>query len=306
MVSELDSSLASLTGARQTMSSWARVIEAFEEIPEIYRASYRRVIGDARPLPYTVHAPPLAGTRHRNFDKILCEAHDTIYVWEQNGRQVTMTAHPLDAITDLEVGCILLYSWFTISGLTQDGSAASTTVEFNTASGRHVAPFLNRMRPAPCPIEEGERRAEWAKFDPLAAESFKFANYARDSLVDGETVRHSIWQPQICRPALTFCGRILRRSTLSLAHLTVLTDRELIFIQDDRRGSERRGIRHGGKWDYIPLEHLGEVALRSRPDDLLILTLTLVPGGRQLELLFDASRWDAIVELQDGLKRLKT
>jgi hypothetical protein len=131
-------------------------------------------------------------------------------------------------------------------------------------------------------------------------------NYAHDSLVDGETVRHSLWQPQICRPTLTFRGWTLRRATLSLAHLTVLTDRELIIIQDDRRGSEQRGVRHGGKWDYIPLEHLGEVALRSRPDDLLILTLTLVPGGRQIELLFEVSRREAIVELQDGLKRSKT
>ncbi len=304
MTSDLNTQLSALTGARQTMSSWAKVIEPPETVPEVYRNSYNMELGHEPNLPYTVFAPAIAGLRHRTTEKLLCEANDTIYVWERAGDQVALAAYPLETISDLERGEILLFSWITIGGVTKAGEVSSTTIEFNTATSRHFARFVNKIRPAPEFLEGCTRDVEQAKFDTLASESFKFTNFARESLVQGEQVQQIVWQPKISKP-LTRLWRYTFYQTLSLAHLVILTDKELIVIQDDERSRESRGIRYGGKWHYIALKHIGAVALSAQGDDRVNLSLTLVPGGRRLEIMFAAARKEEIARLQDGLEKLK-
>jgi len=303
MASGSDSQLSTLTGARQTMLSWSKVVESYEAVPEAYRSSCKMTLRDGTPFPYTVFAPAIAGLRHRTTEKLLCEVNDAIYVWERIGNQVVMAAYPLETISDLEMGIILLYSWITISGVTQAGIASSSTVEFNTATSRHYARFVNKVRPAPDNVDASEQSVERAKFDYLALETFKFRSYALESLVAGEKVLHTLWQPKINKPIIRLGWSTFYR-TSALAHLTILTDKELIVIQDDERSRENRGVRYGGKWQYIALSHISAVSLREHVDDLLILSLTLSPGERRLEIIFAASRKQELIQLQDELEKL--
>jgi hypothetical protein len=305
MASYQDSQLPTMTAAQQTMSSWAKVIESREALPEAYRSSYVMVTGEGLLFPYTVFAPAIAGLRHKaTTEKLLCEVSDTIYVWERIGDQVDMAAYPLKTISDLEIGCILLYSWITIGGLTQAGTVSSTTIEYNTATSRHFAPFVNKMRPAPNEMDAREQDVEKAKFGYLAMENFKFANYGLESLVGGEKVILTLWQPKISKPVVKLWGRALYQTTLSLAHLAILTDKEFIVVQDDERSKENRGIRYGGKWRYMALSHISAVSLLEQPGDLLTLTLTLSPGGRRLEFLFAADRKQKAAQLLDELQKV--
>jgi len=79
----------------------------------------------------------------------------------------------------------------TVSGVTSEGVAASSTVEFNTSTSRHFAPFLDKIRPPFNGTDETALSAERAKFDYLSLTSFKFMNFARESLVCGEQVIYS-------------------------------------------------------------------------------------------------------------------
>ncbi len=302
MTSDLNGQLSTMTGARQTMSSWAKVIESPEAVPEAYRSSYFKAVGHEPTLPYTVLAPAIAGLRHRTTEKLLCEAHDTVYVWERVGDRVALAAYPTETISDLEMGEILLFSWITIGGVTQAGEVSATTIEFNTATSRHFAPFVSMMRPAPDPQAGLALDVEQAGFDYLAGESFKFRSFACNSLVQGEQVQQSLWQPKISKPRAQLLRHVFYQ-TLSLAHLVILTDKELIVIQDDERSRENRGIRYGGKWRYIALKHIDAIALSAQADNALTLSLTLAPGGRRLEIMFAASRGEQVARLQDGLAR---
>jgi len=89
-----------------------------------------------------------------------------------------------------------------------------------------------------------------------------------------------------------------------LAHASILTDRELIIIQDDERSREIRGVRYGGKWRFTALSHIGGVSLLDDAGDLVRLSLTLSPGGRQMEIVISASRKEQIAQLQDELEKL--
>ncbi len=300
MTTDSNRELSAMTGARQTMSSWARVIESPEGVPEAFRSVFDAALGREHPFPYTVFAPAIAGFRQRTTEKLLCAVHDTIYIWERRGSQITLAAYPAATISDVELGEILLFSWLTIGGVTQTGSAAATTVEFNTVTGRHFAPFMKMLRPPPVDQDPADRDAELAKFDHLATESFKFRSFACTSLLPGEQVRQVVWQPKMSAPLARFWKFIVYR-TLALAHLAILTDKEFIVIQDDARSSENRGARYGGKWRYVALPRISAAALSEQADEGITLSLTLAPGGRQLDLLFAATRAGEVARLRDAL-----
>jgi hypothetical protein len=309
MASNQYSQLSTMTGSRQTMMSWAKVVDSWEDVPGVYRESYRMVAPESSSTPYTVFAPAMLGLSLTNktyttTEKLLCEVGDTIYVWERIGKQVAMVAYPLKTISDLEVGEILLYSWITIGGVTHDGMACSTTIEFNQSTASHFAPFVDKMRPAPQDMDEREERAERAKLNYVGLISRKFWNYGIESLVGGDEILQTLWQPKICKPIVTVGGRVFYQTTLSLEHLAILTHRELIIIENDERSRENRGVRYGGKRLFIALSHISGVSLPDAAGDPLRLCLTLSPGGRQIEIICAASNKQKIARLKDELEKL--
>lgn len=303
MTSNLNESLNTMTGAAQTMTTWARVIDSYADVPDIYKTSCQAVLEEREPFPYVVLVPSVKDNRLNEVENLLCEINGIFYVWERIGNKVVSSAFPLKEIYTLEAGIVLLSSWFTISGLTTTGSATTARIGFNSSSVRHLLPVINKMRPAPADIDDAAWQVELAAFDYLASANFKFMNYARESMVRGEKILQSILQPKIRRQVFDLFGYKFHR-TVGLAHLTILTDKEIIFIRDDEDTTEVRGERYGGVWQYIPLQKIQNVTLTASGNKLLNLTLTLESGIQQLDKVFESSSQDALEELQKKLKQM--
>jgi len=302
MVSNLNTSLSDMTGARQTMLSWSKVIESYADIPEIYKSSCKSVLEDCLPFPHVVLVPTIKETRHKVGENLICEINDVFYVWQRIDSQIALIAYPMKSICTLEVGSILLSSWFTISGLTSDGVVSSSIIAFNTSTARHLAPFINKMRPVLIEVDEINWQAELSVFDYLSAVNFKLMNYARESLVRGEKVVCSILQPKIRKLKFTLLGREFYR-TVSLAHLMLLTDKEVILIGEDEQESKSNGQGYGGVWQYIPLQNITATALTDSGNGLVILSFILAFGGQQVDRIFEVFNRQALGDFQTELKK---
>jgi hypothetical protein len=303
MSRDLKSEMSVLTGARQTMSSWSKVIETYDAVPEVYKSFLKQYCGENQAFPYVILAPPLEKFLHNTTEKLIYDLNDAIHILERTGNQAVTKSYPYKSVRFVEVGNILLSSWITISGITSEGVASASTIEFNAATGeRHFAVFLNKMRPAPQNADVAGLRAEKDKFDHLSTLNFKFMNYGRNSLVRGENVVQILLQPEIREPAWTLLGWTFYR-TISPAHLTILTDKELILIREDEREKDVRGARYGSVWQYIPLRSIISVSLADPSNDLLILTITLSPD-ETLEKIFAVSSKPELEQFRDKIKKL--
>lgn len=83
----------------------------------------------------------------------------------------------------------------------------------------------------------------------------------------------------------TILGKTYYR-ILSRAVASILTDRELIIIQDAGRVYKKNN--YGGIWNYIPLNKIGTLSLGEKSSDLLVLSIHL-PDSVRLEYIFQAS-----------------
>ncbi len=291
-----------MTGARQTMLSWARPIEAYDDLPALYRASFQALAGGAADFPYTLLAPPQEGApeAHRTAESVLCDLDDKLYVLEQIGSQIVTNGFSYSDICSLEVGNVLLYSWFSIQGRSLSGTAGALTVPFNEATLRHFTPFFQKMRPAFTPPAPAALLAEQAKFDPLAGQNFKLMSFARQSLLPGERVLQTIYQPGSRLSLLGWLGKRFAPA-IPLSHLTILTDREVILIGDAEGIAERKRSKYGGVRRYLARRSFVSADLERRFDDLLILRLHFSPQVR-VERRFDLERLADVENLKKALE----
>lgn len=259
------------------------------------------MLGERQPFPRVVFAPVLPGVQHKTTEKLVFEADETLHILKRIDGQVKMYAYPFDAICDIEVGNILLYSWITLRGVTREGATHATPIEFNSTSRQHFAPFVAQLRPRPSPDPQA-LRAKQTSFSDLASKSFKFMNYARSSLVSGEKVIHTLWQPEIQESILPWRWLPFTR-TIATAHLTILTDKELILIREDERSSKKDNTRYGGVWHYIPLRSIDAVAMTSDAADWLILSIGLTSAGR-VEGIFAPDQRPEVEQFQHAVAQL--
>lgn len=278
------------------MLTWAKVLESYSMVPEVYRDFFKTLPGSLQEFPYAVLAPPLHGFRHKTTEKLICEMNNTIYVLERAGTGFTAKGYPLKTIRDVEMGSILLYSWITISGVTSEGVSSFSTVEFNAVTSERFTPFISKIRPGTGGAGTPELRAEQARFNNLISASFKFMNYARSSLVPGEKVLYTLWQPEL-RERINVVFSLPFYQTVSTAHLTILTDKELILIRDDERVTPHKGNRYGGVWQYIPLRSIASASIAEQPEGLLTLSISLSPNGH-LDRIFALSSKAEVEHLQ--------
>jgi hypothetical protein len=127
-------------------------------------------------------------------------------------------------------------------------------------------------------------------------------NMARHSLVRGENVIQTFLQTEIRRRAWALFGWVFYK-TITPAYLTILTDKELILIQDTERSAGNRAARYGGVQRYIPLRSILSVTLEEQENDLLALSIHL-SSQESLTKFFEVSARHEVEQLRDEIAKL--
>ena len=292
--------LSRLTADELTRLSWAKAVESYDKVPEIYQDFIKTLLGDTSEFPYAVLTPTFEGFIRRDNEKLIFSLDSKIYILEKARDKLSSTCYPFEAISYVEVGAILLNSWIKIRGVASNGILTSSTLKFNSVTDYLFTPILEKIRTA-TDTGDTDQSSERAKFDYLVHLNFKFMNYARRSIVPGEKVLYTILQPEIRARIVRLFGMSLFR-TISTSHLVILTDRQLIIIKDENPGRWGDDSRYGGIWNYIPLGKIASVSLAEKGDDLLTLSIHL-PQNDQIDSLFSVSNKQ---EVELFLNRLKS
>lgn len=275
-----------LSAAEQTRLTWAKTIESQNNIPPIYRVFFESLSLSGQSFPYTVLTPLRDGFFHKTTEKLVVLTGSEINVLENLGDKFKLHCYPFEKIGCIESGVILLDAYVKISGVTREGTPNLIIIQFNSVTDYLFTPILKTMRLAATGHKEILNGNEKDKFDHLSTSNFKFMNYARRSLLTGEKVIQFILQPEIQVPIIKILGRTYHK-TLSPTHMSILTDRELIIIREDDPKTRAIG-KHGGIWDYIPLNKIRDINLTGRENELVTLSIHL-PENTRLEFLFHSS-----------------
>lgn len=284
-----------LSAGEQTRGSWAKEIESYDQVPEIYIDFIKDLTQDNSSFPYTVITPTYKGFLKRENEKLICNPDHRIYILENINDQVLRTCYALEDIDYVEVGTVLLRSWFRVNGLTGNGKTSSSTLVFNSVTEYMFSPFIQKVRP---PASYGSNtllNSELSKFDYLNRLNFKLMNYSKKSILPGEQVINTVFQPEIRISRSKLLGPVFAH-TMSPAHMTILTENELILIQDTGGRKRSQDTRYGGTWFYIPLNRIISAVIEETENNLLVLSVFL-SGNNHIEVVFATSNRQGVGEL---------
>jgi hypothetical protein len=275
-----------LPAYEQTRLSWAKLARSYDDVPDVFRDLLATVTHDAGGLPYTVLTPTFQGFLRRPNEKLICTYDDEIWVMEKVQNRAMSTCYRAGKIYSVETGSILLKGWITLKGPDSSGVVSSSTLQFNAVTESLFTPIVNTVRPRPDTSSGVDHSAEMDKFNCLAQTNFKFMNYARRTIIPGEKVIHFVLQPEVRADAPRLFGRSWW-GTIHPAHLTVLTDKELILIRDEAGVRWNPDAKHGGIWTYIPLDKIAATSSAEADDGLITVSIHL-PGNDRVDVLFSA------------------
>jgi len=292
--------VSKLSASQQTRLTWAKAIESYEKVPEVYKEFFEAQLSNGQAFPYIVLTPAFEILGYKITEKLVCAFEHEIYILERKGNALIAQCYPLADISYVEVSSMLLDSRIKISGVTSQGAATSSIVRFNSVTDYLFTPILKKIRLATVVSKDGTPGSELDKFDHWVRSNFKFMSFARRSLLGGEKVIHTILQPEIRKRRFAILGTTYYR-TIAPTHVCILTDRELIMIQEELL--QDRDDKYGGIWDYIPLNKIATLSASQKDNNLLALSIQLLTNER-LEFLFQVSMQAEIDQLLEQFRKL--
>ena len=276
-----------MTAGEQTKLSWARRIETLDDVPAHFRNTVAALAIETGTLPYLVLTPSYAAFIVHTTEKLVCGLDDEVRIYELIGDEVRLTAFCYADVSTVEVGCVLLKSWLTITGRNTCGVETRITIKFNTVTDYLFLPIIRKLRRANSVADPEQYEAEQAKFNYMAHDFYKFMNVAKKSILPGEEVIGAVMQAELRTPVVTLFGHAYTRLRAP-AHILVRTDRELIVAVEEKQEAWSGSHKYGSILTYIPLAKAAAVDLvAAAPYVRMNIHLE---GGEQIDLEFAADQ----------------
>lgn len=277
---------------------WARIIKEYDDIPEYFKEKYIEETGQRDILPYMIYSPlDRWGSRYTN-ERLTCLLEDKITVIEKIENGVTAVSYMPQNINYLRRRSILLHSWLSIAGVAGNKTAI-TTIEYNTVVKELFIPIINFLRPLPDLKGKPDGSSTGLEsFDCFKELEYRFRQYARECIAPGEEVLAMCFQPVIYEKRRRFIKKMLSNS-----HLSILTGREWIFINEGELISAK-SQKYEDIYTFIPLDKIRDVAV-DKLDDTINAKLAFKDSG-ELTMMLDISKKAELDSFIRTFRKLKT
>lgn len=272
--------------SKETMKYWALRIDSPEEVPPVFKDEVKGIVGDSADVPYIIFAPQNERLGKPAQDTLLAMTKESIWVLEDNEENIRQTRFAMQEIQLLQVGSILLNSWIKICGMSDDQYACKV-IHYDTVLEDLFIPVIDKahigmLKLADVKTEPQISELEYLNDNRLKDTSLKFYQYGAQSLLPGQKICCSIYQPRLeekDQPGMTDQERA--------PHLSILTDEELIIIQETQQAKEATTKKYSGIWTHIPLRYIQEIKMERMDPKKWNKMIVYQEGQEPVELLVD-------------------
>ncbi|EMT38231.1 hypothetical protein V7D15_03805 [Thermoanaerobacter thermohydrosulfuricus] len=278
------------------INSWARTIKDYSEIPEMFKSYYDKNFKDSTRFLNAVYAPADSWGRRKTNDKLMFLYENNVVFLEKMKNNINAVSYPIENINYIENGSILLYSWLKING-NIEGETRSFVLEYNTVVENIFKPIIEKLRILLCDIETYDKEKEIDDFDCLRDINYKFMNYAKKAVLNGEKVIDFLYQADIKVPYFKFFKKLK-----STSHMIIFTNKELIILEEENVKSTK-DAKYGGIWIYIPVYKILSAYIDEAETGFLNLSIN-VYGANAFKSVFESSKKENVQRLAEQINKI--
>jgi len=249
---------------------WSAVIREYKDIPIEY-SIYFPII--SKELPYIIRIPEIKVPRElKRYEKLFCIYDEKVRVLEKKQGVVSKQEFPLDSITYMVHGELLLYSWLDIHAV-----AGGVRIPYNTVNDGIFNPIITAIRrklfkETRLRYNNEEHELELDKLDYLRERSYKFFNFGQRALLPGAVIRSSVFQNHLSGFAKSVA-----------AALFILTDKELILLREEELPRNRKIPNYGIIFTFVPLVQITAVHFSSGTINITLTNNEIIRSNYSLE-----------------------
>lgn len=279
----------------EEQSTEAKVMESYDDVPEIYREFFQSHPPRGQAFPYAVLTPTYEMSDGWVTGKLLCAIDHTLYVLEETEAGVIKVCYPIDEINYVEVTHGPSDLFVKIDGVNNLGIPTSSVFGCSNTSKIIFTPLFQRIRLRIVSLNEKAPSRRLERLDRWNELQSEVMDMARHCLLPGETVVHAILQPEI-RGSLFSNPEGGFRRVKSPTHTCILTDKELVLIREDP--SRGRKDTCDTICNFIPLDKIDSLSVNRDNGSTLSVSFRL-SNGDSFNPLFDVSLENEVNQFLD-------
>jgi hypothetical protein len=202
----------------------------------------------------------------------------------------------MNEIQTIQMGTVLLQSWIKFCGKTA-GNTECAVVYYDTVMEELFVPVLDTVRAKMLHMSSERPEPHADELSYLKDVSLKFYNYGVQSLLPGQKVCCSVYQPRIDEET------VKKSETHETApHLFVLTEEELILIQETEQEERSATQKYSGIWTYFPISQIESFNVETQEDGQWMKASVRAEGQEPVQVVIDPRNRQAIQVLASQLK----
>ena len=279
----------------KTMKAWAIKIEQTEKIPAAFQKPMEQVLEEDAEFPYIIYAPVNEKTGKPAQDTLLAMTEGAVWVLMDERQQVSVVRFSTQEIQTIQMGTVLLQSWVTFCGKAA-GNNECAVVYYDAVMEELFVPVLETVRTKMLQIPAEAQEIQANELNYLKDASLKFYNYGVQSLMPGQKVCCSVYQPQVEEKALKQF-----QAYETAAHLFILTEEELILIQETEQEDKSATQKYSGIWTRFPIRQIEGFHVEDEEDGRWMKVSVRAQGQEPVKVIIDPRNRQAIQTLSNHL-----
>jgi len=277
----------------------SKLITTFEQIPDIFKDGFKYSCLGCNGFPYSVYIVDVSEEFSGNNGKLVTVTEDGLFIFEKINSNVKLIQYNYDDIILVEKTNGLYNSTILIKG-TINGRQYESVILFDNTD-KYIFDFLivairKKGRLSLDYEQEHEEKYEEGNYELLKLGYFKDSNlklynYSAESLLPHQIIKKTVLQKKLLKKKLKFIKEVITTS-----HIVILTNEELIIIEEGRTKRKIPESNIGGCWYFIPISQIEFMDIKAKDTYLLIFTIKL-KKNRDIELLFEHSNKSQLEQL---------
>lgn len=222
----------------ETIKAWTKEISDYDHLPDILNQKVTEIINEST----MKHPKVIEVPANDSFDtqvKILIIFDRFIYIIEESASKAMTHKINFKDVNYIDLSIILLHSSFIIS----DGHTRQEII-FNTSSESIFHKLINDIRDSQRPVRDDT--INYDKIQYLEELDIKLYNYSKFALKNHHKIINSVYQEH-------------SKDADSGSSITILTNNELLFIQEPHKDKQPMDSLYGGQWTYIALDKIKDI-----------------------------------------------
>lgn len=253
----------SYTSTSETTRSWPKIITSFDEVPSFFKD---HIYIESKKFPYSILIPEnieyVLFMAKKTEPKLLSLYNDRIIILEKKNNEIKKQSHIFNEINYVKIKNILLYS-----SIKFVSSNNVSHIFFNSVRFNFFKTIIETMRKYYVKTDndesiESKNEERIIEYHLSGKINYKFMNYSIDSLLPGQSVKNMLSQEpvKIKRFKNRFFKWIYNYTT---PILLILTDSELIILEEPYKIRKNKDIEYGIIFTYLPLNKIKKVVFEN-------------------------------------------